>query len=280
MHDDSVTANGIRKTLRVLALGDVVGKPGRRALTKALPDLLLARNIDFCVVNGENVAGGSGVTEKLFHEMIRAGADVVTTGDHIWKKQKVEYLLQKEKRLLRPHNYSPRAAGSGVVVIPARSGTPVGVINLMGRVYMSSIIDDPFVAAEKALEYLKGKTRLIFVDIHAETTSEKQALGRFLDGRVTAVWGTHTHVQTADETVFPKGTAYLTDLGMTGPHDSILGRKVDNVLQRYLTHMYVRFDVASGDVRLSGALVEADLQTGRALSIERVNIKVPLDEDA
>lgn len=266
--------------LRVVALGDVVGKPGRRALAKALPDFLERERIGFCMVNGENVAGGSGVTERLFFDLLRSGADVVTTGDHIWKKQKIDMLLAREKRLLRAHNFSPEAAGSGVTLLHTKTGRKVGVINLMGRIYMNPVIDDPFRAADRALEVLDGKTPVILVDFHAETTSEKQALGRYLDGRVSAVFGTHTHVQTADETIFPKGTAYITDLGMTGPEESILGRKVENVLHRYLTHMYSRFDVAHGEVTICGAKVEIDGQTGKALSIERVRISVKGLEEA
>ncbi len=260
--------------IRILAVGDVVGRPGRHALAKALPALAEKESIDFCVVNAENVAGGSGITEKLFKEVLASGADVVTSGDHIWKKQRIEALLKREKRLLRPHNFSPRAAGTGVTVVQSRSGVPVAVINLMGRVYMMPVIDDPFQAADEALKAVDGRAKIVVVDMHAETTSEKQALARYLDGRVTFVFGTHTHVQTADETVFPGGTAFICDLGMTGPHDSVLGRKVENVLHRYLTHMYSRFDVAERDLRMNGALVTADPRTGRALSISRVSVPV------
>jgi metallophosphoesterase (TIGR00282 family) len=265
-------------TCVLLAVGDVVGKPGRFALQKVLEDLRASEGVDFCMVNGENIAGGSGITERLFGDLVRSGADAVTTGDHIWKKQKIETLLYKEKRLLRPHNFSDRAAGTGAAVLRTRAGRPVGVLNLMGRIYMNPVINDPFEAADRALELFEGRTKTIMVDIHAETTSEKQALARHLDGRVTAVFGTHTHVQTADETVFPGGTAYITDLGMTGPYESILGRKVENVLHRYLTHMYSRFDVAAGGVRVCGALVEADARTGKARSIRRINIPVEVGE--
>ncbi len=259
---------------RIVAIGDVVGKPGRNALAGILPAMIERDSVDFVMVNAENVAGGSGITEKLFREVLAVGADAVTSGDHIWKKQKIDVLLNREKRLLRPHNFSPRAAGTGVSIIPSKSGFPVAVINLMGRVYMTPVIDDPFTAADEALKAINGKTRVIIVDMHAETTSEKQALAHYLDGRVSAVFGTHTHVQTADETILPKGTAFICDLGMTGPHDSILGRKVENVLHRYLTHMYERFDVAEDGLRVCGAVVDVDPHSGRALSIRRINLPV------
>ena len=258
--------------INVLAIGDVVGKPGREILQEHLPRLRKEWSIHFCLANGENVAGGSGLTEKLVNKLFRAGVDAVTSGDHIWKRQEIASLLVKEPRLLRPHNYSRRAAGSGVGFYETESGVAVGVVNLMGRLYMNPPIDCPFQAADSAVEALRRRTPVILVDFHAEATSEKQALGWFLNGKASAVLGTHTHVQTADERILSRGTGYITDMGMTGPHRSVIGRKVDAVLHRFLTHMYRRFDVAQGDERLCGVRLAIDGTTGKALEIHRFQI--------
>lgn len=260
----------------ILFSGDVVGEPGRRAIRKLLPDLREQVGADFCVVNGENAAGGSGITPRIFEELRGAGADVVTTGDHVWDNKEILPIIGNEPRLLRAANHPERAAGTGVAIIETPRGIRLGVLNLMGRAFMKSM-DCPFHVAEREVALLREKTPLIFVDMHAETTSEKIALGRFLDGRVTAVIGTHTHVQTADEQIFPKGTAFLCDAGMTGPHDSILGREIEPIIQRFLTQMPQRFEVAKGGIRFNGAVVQADAKTGRATSIRRLN--VPLDEE-
>jgi len=256
----------------VLAIGDVVGKPGRLILQEKLPELRAKWDIHFVVANGENVAGGSGLTEKLVHKLLGAGVDAITTGDHIWKRQEIAAMLEKEPRLLRPHNFSPRASGSGMGLFETPSGVTVGVLNVMGRLYMNPPIDCPFRCAESAVEEFRNRTPVVLVDVHAEATSEKQALGWFLNGKASAVWGTHTHVQTADERILSRGTAFITDIGMTGPYRSVIGRKVDAVLYRFLTHMYRRFDVAQGDERMAGIRLKIDSQTGRALEIERFQI--------
>jgi metallophosphoesterase (TIGR00282 family) len=256
----------------VLAIGDVVGKPGRLILQEKLPELREKWNVHFVVANGENVAGGSGLTENLVNKMLNAGVDAITTGDHIWKRQEIASLLEREPRLLRPHNFSPRAAGSGMGLYETPSGVTVGVLNVMGRLYMNPPIDCPFRTADRAFEEFRNRAAVVLVDLHAEATSEKQAMGWFLNGKASAVWGTHTHVQTADERILSRGTAFITDIGMTGPYRSVIGRKVDAVLYRFLTHMYRRFDVAQGDERLAGIRLKIDSQTGRALEIERFQI--------
>ncbi len=257
--------------MRILFIGDVVGKPGRRAVTRLLPTYRDRVGLDFVAANAENAAGGSGLTPALAKELFAAGVDCLTMGDHVFRRREVVPLLETDTRVLRPANYVVRASGKGVTVLPSAEGVPVGVINLQGRTFMAPI-DSPFAAVERTLELLAGSARVILVDFHAEATSEKIAMGRLLDGRVTAVIGTHTHVTTADETVLPGGTAYITDVGMTGPHDSVLGRRADRVLEALLTQMPTRFEVAAGDVRLSAVLIEADAQTGRARSIERVSL--------
>jgi len=263
----------------VLAIGDIVGKPGRLALQAKLAALRAEWNVHFVVANGENVAGtGSGITESLVGKLFDAGVDVITLGDHTWKKQEIASTLEREPRLLRPHNYSRRASGTGVGLYET-SGVAVGVIDVMGRLYMNTVIDCPFQAADRALEHLKGRAKVILVDMHAEATSEKQALGWHLDGRVSAVFGTHTHVQTADERILPKGTGFITDIGMTGPYRSILGRRVDAVLHRFLTHMYERFDVAVGEEKIGGALFTIDTETGKTLAVRRVLVDVAVKAD-
>jgi len=260
-------------TIRILAIGDVVGRPGRSIVCEAVSRLVREQSIDFVVANAENAASGSGIVPAQVEELTRSGVDVITTGDHIWKRaQIVEFIETNNVPLLRPANYPQDAAGRGSGVFAGRSGCPIGVVNLIGRVYMAPA-DCPFSAVDAALEELAGEARIILVDMHAEATSEKVAMGWYLDGRATAVVGTHTHVATADERVLPGGTAYITDLGMTGPHQSVLGRRIDRVLHKFTTGMYAHFDVATGDVRLSGAVIEADPETGKALSIERVSIQ-------
>ena len=266
--------------MRIFFIGDVVGKPGRQAVARLLPKYRAGTSLDFVVANAENAAGGSGLTPTLAQELFTAGVDCLTMGDHVFRRREILPLLETDERVLRPANYSTRASGKGVTIIPATGGVPVGVVNLQGRTFMRPI-DCPFHAVEKALATLAGSARVILVDFHAEATSEKIAMGRLLDGRVTAVLGTHTHVVTADEVVLPGGTAYITDVGMTGPHDSVLGRRADRVLEALLTQMPTRFEVASGDVRLNGVLVEADPETGRAQSIERVTLRLgePVEEE-
>ena len=255
---------------RALLLGDTVGSPGRRVIVKKVMPLVEAKEVDFVVINGENLAGGSGITPEAYQEMRKAGVDVMTGGDHVYKKKEIYSVLEREDRLLRPANFPEEAVGPGWCVVPAGNGLEVGVVLLLGRVFMPPV-DCPFKTMDRILPSIRARTKVILVDMHGEATSEKVAMGRYLDGRVSAVFGTHTHIQTADEQILPKGTAYITDLGMTGPYDSVLGRRVDRVLQRFVTQMPAHFDVAEGDVRASGAIVTIDSGTGRAKSIERIH---------
>jgi len=256
---------------RTLLIGDIVGRPGRRAVEALLPDLIKTRGIDLVVANAENAAAGSGITPAIYKQVIDAGVDVVTMGDHCYRKKESIPLYGSEDRLIRPANLPEAAAGRGWTTAESRDGCRAAVICLQGRTFLKPI-DCPFAAVERALADVAGTTPLVFVEIHAEATSDKIAMGWHLDGRVTAVVGTHTHVQTADECVLPQGTAYLTDLGMTGPYDSVLGRDKHNVLHALTTGMPTHFNVASGDVRICGAIVTADPATGRATSIERLTV--------
>lgn len=258
---------------KILFIGDIVGKPGRVAVRELLPALIEDYRIDLVVANCENAAAGFGVTRDIVEELFRSRVDVLTSGNHIWDKKEVLEFVEDYETLLRPANYPDGVPGFGSVVVPSPTGSPIGVINLAGRVFMHSM-DCPFRSAEKEIEKLKKKTSTIVVDMHAEATSEKQALGWFLDGRVSAVLGTHTHVQTADERILPNGTAYITDLGMTGPFDSIIGTRKDVVLERFLRNMPNKFDVARGDVRLQGVVLGVDQASGKALEIERLNVRM------
>jgi len=257
--------------LNILFIGDVVGSPGRKIVAQALPRLIPRWDIGLVVCNAENSAGGSGLTIKCHEELADAGVDVFTLGDHAYRKDEVFTLFDRSDRLLRAANYPPDAPGGESVVVEARDGTPVGVFTLMGRTFMKPV-DDPFRAADRILAALETRARVIVVDVHAEATSDKQLLARYLDGRVSAVLGTHTHVPTADEQVLPGGTAFQSDVGMTGPYDSILGRRYDRVLASTLTGVPHFFDVATGDPRLCGALVTVDPATGKALKIDRVRV--------
>jgi 2',3'-cyclic-nucleotide 2'-phosphodiesterase len=262
--------------LRILFLGDVVGEPGRRAVIETIPLLKKEREIDFIVVNGENAAAGRGITPKITIDLLRSGVSVVTTGDHIWDQKEIGAYIDTEPRLLRPINYPSGTPGQGSIVLDTAKGK-IGVINVQGRTFMQPILENPFRVIEEEVARLRQETTVIFVDAHAETTSEKIALGRLLDGKVSAVVGTHTHVQTADERIFPGGTAFLCDAGMCGPSDSILGREIEPIVARFQTNLPVQFPVARGPVRLNGALIEIDETTGRALKIERINI--PFEPD-
>ncbi|MBI2178823.1 MAG: TIGR00282 family metallophosphoesterase [Candidatus Tectomicrobia bacterium] len=254
--------------MRILFVGDVNGKTGRRMAAARLPLLRRERGVDLCVVNGENAAGGFGITGEMADELFRAGADVITSGNHIWNRKETADLLLHEPRLLRPSNYPPGAPGKGMFVAPTPHG-PAAVINLMGRVFMPPV-ECPFREADRLLGELPPEVRIVLVDIHAEATSEKVALGWHLDGRVSAVLGTHTHVQTADERVLPKGTAYLSDAGMTGPADSVIGIKTSIAVRKFLTGVPVRLEAADGPAQLNGALIEVEPSSGRATSIERI----------
>ena len=258
--------------LKILVLGDIVGKPGRNIIKQKVSKYIENEKINFCVVNGENSAGGSGITRQIAEDLFAAGVSVVTMGDHIWKRKEVFGLLTDERRILRPANYSPDALGFGSVVINTVYGQSIGIINLLGRVFMKPI-DCPFRLVKRIVQKMSAETKIIIVDMHAEATSEKIAMGWFLDGQVSIVFGTHTHVQTADETILPNGTAYMTDLGMTGAYNSILGRKTENVLRAIVTQMPASFEVADDDVRACGATITVDSETGRAESIQRVVIK-------
>ena len=259
---------------RALLIGDVVGKPGRRALAAALPQVLASRPIDVIIVNAENAAGGSGITPPIFEELRTLGVDCVTMGDHVYRKKEAVPLLAESDRILRPANLAPEAVGRGYTVLESQSGFPFAVISLLGRTFMKAS-DCPYHAADRILAEIGDRAKLIFVDMHAEATSDKVGMGWYLDGRVTAVVGTHTHVQTSDERVLPQGAAHISDLGMTGSHAGILGRKKEKVLAVIVTGMPTFFDVATGDLRACGAVVTADTETGRATAIERVMVCVP-----
>lgn len=255
-------------TVNILFVGDVVGKPGRWATYHMLPRLKTQFRPDFTIVNVENAASGFGCTRKMGEAFLRWGADIMTSGNHIWDRMETQPYLNDEPRLLRPANYPVGNAGSGSQTFINEDGITFGVLNIQGRVFMPPI-DCPFRTANDLVAELRKETPLIFVDFHAETTSEKQAMGHYLDGRVTAVVGTHTHVQTADEHIQPGGTAYLTDVGMTGPHDSIIGMRREGAMKRFLTALPERFTVAERDVRLSAVLVTAEADTGQATRIQR-----------
>jgi metallophosphoesterase (TIGR00282 family) len=256
--------------LTVLFLGDIVGEPGRNAVIARLPELKEKHALDFIIVNGENAAGGRGITGKITIDLLRAGVSVVTTGDHIWDQKDIMAFLGLEPRLLRPLNYPDGAPGNGSIVLQTEKGK-IGVINLQARTFMQPILENPFCAVEAAVTKMREETNNIIVDAHGETTSEKIALGRFLDGKVSAVIGTHTHVQTADEQIFPGGTAFMCDAGMCGPINSILGRAIAPIMNRFVSNLPASFPVADGEVRLRGALIEIDESTGRALRITRVD---------
>src|SRR5712691_6816185 len=264
--------------LTVLFLGDIVGAPGRNAVIARLPELKEKHALDFIIVNGENAAGGRGITGKITIELLRAGVSVVTTGDHIWDQKEVVAFLDLEPRLLRPINYPSGAPGHGSIVLETAKGK-VGVVNVQARTFMQPILENPFHALDEVIGQMREETSKIIVDVHGETTSEKIAIGRFLDGKVSAVIGTHTHVQTADEQIFPGGTAFLCDAGMCGPVNSILGRAIEPILQRFISNLPASFPVATGEVRLRGALIDIDESTGRALRITRVDEAGPTTEE-
>jgi len=246
-----------------------VGRPGRDVTKRLLAPLKEKEKIDCIIANGENAAGGSGLTPKITEELFDNGIDVMTSGDHIWKKREIYDVLNTTTKLVRPANYPEGSPGLGSTVIDVPSCGKIGVINLIGRVFMEAV-DCPFKGVDAEIKKIKDKTSVIIVDMHAEATSEKVAMGWYLDGRVSAVLGTHTHIQTADEKILPKGTAYLTDCGMTGPYDSVIGRNKDNIIQRFLTQLPTRFEMATGNVEMHGAMIDIDDKTGKAASIRRI----------
>jgi len=261
--------------VKILFIGDIVGEPGRRAVHALLPRLREQHALDFIIANGENSAGGNGITPRIANELFNAGVDVITSGDHLWDQKEVMELLAGEKRFLRPLNYPPGTPGQGSGVFEitrskTQNGLKVAVVNAQGRTFMAAL-ENPFLVMPPEVERLRAETPIVFVDIHAEATSEKIALARMLDGRVSAVVGTHTHVQTADEQIFPGGTAYLSDAGFTGPHESVLGREIEPVIKRFVTNMPQRFEVAKGRVMLHGAVIEVDVVSGKATGIWRVS---------
>jgi len=258
--------------MKILFIGDVVGAPGREAIKKLVTPLKSELEIDFVIANAENASGGSGITLKVAEELFSSGVDVLTSGDHIWKRPEIFELINREDRILRPINFPSGAPGRGAYVFKSKNGVKVGVINVNGRVFMDAL-ECPFKTSLAACEKIKEETKIIILDMHAEATSEKIALGWYLDGKLSAIFGTHTHIQTADEKILPKGTAYITDVGMTGPYDSVIGRKKDDVLTRFLSAIPVRFEVAGDDIQLHGALVEIDEKTGQAISISRIQRK-------
>jgi metallophosphoesterase (TIGR00282 family) len=255
--------------MRLLFIGDVVGPPGVTFLRQALPVLAAREGVDVVIANAENAANGSGLTAPLYRKLRDAGVDLITLGDHVYKKAEIISTLQREERVCRPANFPPEAPGREYALAAARDGTPVAAFSVLGRTYMRPV-DCPFHAADRVLAQLQGRARVVVVDAHAEATADKYLLGHHLKGRVSAVLGTHTHVPTADEQILPGGTAFISDVGMTGPYDSILGRRIDRVLPTAVTFVPSPFDVAEGDPRLAGALVDVDATTGRAHAIRRV----------
>ena len=262
--------------MKILFVGDVMGRPGRQALKDHLVDILEQKGIDLCIANAENSAGGNGITPPLVEELLDLQIDVLTSGNHIWDKKEVLNYFDVQPRLLRPANYPPAAPGQGIFVGRTRNDIQYAVINLQGRIFMSPI-DCPFRKGEELLEQLSKEVKVILIDFHAEATAEKQALAWYFDGKVSAVVGTHTHVVTADEQVLPQGTAYITDVGMTGPHDSIIGVNKGIIVSKFISQVPVRFETATGDVRINAVELEVDAHTGLARNVQRFSLKILQD---
>ncbi|MGD1210560.1 MAG: TIGR00282 family metallophosphoesterase [Candidatus Acidiferrales bacterium] len=259
--------------MRILFIGDIVGSPGRKIVHDRLADILAQRQIDLCIANGENAASGFGITPRIAQDLLSYGIEVISGGNHIWDRKEIVEYFPHEPRLLRPANFPNGSPGKGLFVGQAKNGAGYAVLNLQGRTFMAPL-EDPFRTADRELAKISPDVKVIVVDMHAEATSEKQAMGWYLDGKVSAVIGTHTHVATADSRVLPGGTAYITDVGMTGPHDSVIGMEKQGVLQRFLDAMPARFVVAEGDIQMNTVLIDADEATGRARSIERLNFRL------
>lgn len=262
----------MQNSFKVMFVGDIVGRAGRSAIKTRLKELKKEKNILFVVANGENAASGFGITKKVSDELLNSDVDVITLGNHTWDKRESEIFIDEEPSIIRPANFSPIAPGRGYL-IKEKKGFTLAVLNLIGRVFMDNY-ESPFFAADKILDDIYKKTKNILVDFHAEATSEKQALARYLDGRVSAVLGTHTHVQTADEMLLPKGTAYITDVGMTGSSNSIIGNRIDDVLDRFLKGIPRKLEVATDDICISYVVIDVDNTTGKALNIERFYEKI------
>jgi metallophosphoesterase (TIGR00282 family) len=258
--------------VRLLFIGDIVGSPGREIVTRAVPQLVTEHQLDLVVANAENAAGGSGLTPQIYKQLIAAGVDAITLGDHVFRRKEIFPILDNGDNIVRPANLPAEAHGREWTIVTARDGTRVGICCLLGQLFMKPI-DSPWRAADRILAAMPTEVKVRFVDFHVEATSEAQLMGRYLDGRVSAVLGTHTHVATADECVLPGGTAFQCDVGMTGPHDGILGRRTDRVMETMLTANPTQFDVADGDVRLNGAIVDIDPDTGLATNIERLCVR-------
>lgn len=258
--------------MHILFIGDIVGKPGRQIVRDTVARLIEEHSLDLVIANAENAAGGSGLNVAHYRDLTQAGVDAITLGDHVYKRREIISVLERESNIIRPANLPPEAPGPTWMVVTAKNGVQVGILCVLGQLFMRPV-DSPFRAADQALSEMPDSVRVRLVDAHAEATSEKQQLARYLDGRVTAVLGTHTHVPTADEGILPGGTAFQCDVGMTGPYDSIIGRRIDRVLETTLTANPTRFDVASRDVRLCGAIVEVDDATGQARAIRRLCVK-------
>lgn len=258
--------------MNIMFIGDVVGRPGRKIIKEVLPELKCKYSVDFVIANAENAAGGNGITKKIAEELFSYGIDFLTMGNHVWDNKEIFDFIEEEFRMVRPANYPPGTPGRGSQIIELYGNLKIGILNISGRVFMPDM-DCPFRTADKELEKLKKFTNIVVVDFHAEATSEKQALGWYLDGRVSLVAGTHTHVQTADERILPKGTAYITDVGMTGAYDGILGIEREPVIRKFLTQMPTRFEVAKGAPQLNAIVVEIDVATGLAMKIQRLIIK-------
>ncbi|MGH9775609.1 MAG: TIGR00282 family metallophosphoesterase [Candidatus Acidiferrales bacterium] len=255
--------------MRILFIGDIVGSPGRRIVHDRLGDIITQQAIDLTIANGENSASGFGITPRLAEDLLHSGIDVLSGGNHIWDRKEILEYFPHQPRILRPANFPGNSPGSGLFQGAAKNGAAYAVLNLQGRTFMTPI-DCPFRTAERILESIPKEVKVIIVDIHAEATSEKQAMGWFLDGKVTAVIGTHTHVATADERILPGGTAYITDVGMTGPHDSVIGMDKNGIIKRFLDGLPARFEVSEGDIQMNSVLLEVEETTGRASSITRL----------
>ena len=255
--------------MRILLIGDIVGKPGVKIVTQAVPGLRKREALDLVIANAENSADGSGIAPSIYKKLVAAGVDCITLGDHIYRRSEICSVLQEESNIVKPANYPPQAPGKTWAMVKTAGGIPVGVFSLMGRVFMRPV-DCPFLAADRVLAEIPPEVKVRVLDLHAEATSDKQLMGRYLDGRVSAVLGTHTHVTTADEQIFPGGTAFQCDVGMTGPHATILGRRIDGGQETTITFQPTQFDVATGDVRLCGTIVDIDEGTGRATGIQRL----------